>query len=134
MAAHRIVALGGNRTHLEGYSRELAADPRCEIVAVADENGISEYRNGLNRLLAAELKVPYLSLSEALSIPDVDIVISCVDIERRARVAKEVLACGKNLYLDKPLAGSVADAVAIADAADAAGYGARPQSGQCEEC
>ena len=86
MAAHRIVALGGNRTHLEGYSREFAADPRCEIVAVADENGISEYRNGLNRLLAAELKVPYLSLSEALSIPDVDIVISCVDIERRARV------------------------------------------------
>lgn len=121
MAAHRVVALGGNRTHLEGYAREFAADPRCELLAIADENAISEYRSGLNRLLAAELNVPYLSLTEALSIPDVDIVISCVDIERRAHVAQEVLSHGKNLYLDKPLAGSVADAVAIADAADAAG-------------
>ena len=121
MAAHRVVALGGNRSHLESYAREFAADPRCELVAVADESGISQYREGLNRLLAAELAVPYRSLPEALALPGVDVVVSCVDVERRARVAQAVLASGKHLFLDKPLAGSVEDARAIADAADAAG-------------
>lgn len=121
MAAHRVVALGGNRTHLESYAREFAADPRCELAAVADEPGLSQYREGLNRLLAAELDVPYLTLAEALALPGVDVVVSCVDVERRARVAQAALAAGKHLYLDKPLAGSVADARAIADAADAAG-------------
>ena len=121
MAAHRVVALGGNRTHLESYAREFAADPRCELVAVADESGIPQYREGLNRLLAAELAVPYLSLQEALALPGVDVVVSCVDVERRSRVAQAVLAGGKHLFLDKPLAGSVDDARAIADAADAAG-------------
>lgn len=121
MAAHRVVALGGNRTHLESYAREFADDPRCELVAVADERGLSQYREGLNRLLAAELGVPYLPLAAALALPGVDVVVSCVDIERRARVAQAALACGKHLYLDKPLAGSVAEARAIADAADAAG-------------
>ena len=120
-ARHRVVALGGNRTHLESYAREFADDPRCELVAVADESGLSQYREGLNRLLAAELAVPYVTLPEALALPGVDVVVSCVDVERRARVAQEVLAHGKHLFLDKPLAGSVADARAIADAADMAG-------------
>ncbi len=121
MARHRVVALGGNRTHLESYAREFAADPRCELVAVADEHDVSPYRDALNRLLAAELGVPYRSLPEALALPGVDVVVSCVDVERRARVAQAVLARGKHLYLDKPLAGTVADARAIADAADDAG-------------
>ena len=121
MARHRVVALGGNRSHLESYAREFAADPRCELVAVADESEVPQYRDGLNRLLAAELDVPYLTLSEALALPGVDVVVSCVDIERRSRVAQAVLARGTHLYLDKPLAGSVEDARAIADAADAAG-------------
>ena len=121
MAPYRVVALGGNRTHLEDYARQFAQDPRCDLVAVGDEIGISQYREGLNRLLAAELDVPYLSLSEALSLPGVDVVVSCVDIERRRRVAQEVLTQGKHLFLDKPLAGSVEDARAIADSADAAG-------------
>jgi predicted dehydrogenase len=120
-AQHRVVALGGNRSHLESYAREFADDPRCELVAVADESGISQYREGLNRLLAAELAVPYVTLPEALALPGVDVVVSCVDVERRSRVAQEVLAHGKHLFLDKPLAGSVADARAIADAADVAG-------------
>lgn len=121
MDTYKVVALGGKRTHLEGYARQFVADPRCDLVAVADETGLSQYREGLNRLLAAELDVPYLSLTEALSLPGVDIVVSCVDIERRSRVAQKVLSCGKHLYLDKPLANTVSAARAIADAADSAG-------------
>ena len=65
---HRVIGIGGNRTHLEGYIRSFAADLRCEVVAIADEPNLSEYREKLNRALAAEIEVPYVSLGEALDI------------------------------------------------------------------
>ena len=101
-----VIAVGGNRTHLENYARTFAADPRCELLAVADQPGLPEYREGLNRLLAAELEVPYLPLEQALALDGVDIAINCADVERRAPVARAILQAGKHLYADKPLAGS----------------------------
>ncbi len=121
MAKFGVVAVGGNRTHLEGYVRSFVADPRCELIAVADEPGLPEYREGLNRLLASELGVPYLQLEEVLARDEVHIMCICADIERRGRVARLCAGAGKHIYLDKPLAGSVEDARTIADAADAAG-------------
>ena len=118
MAKYGVVAVGGNRTHQESYAREFASDPRCDLIAVADESGLPEYREGLNRLLASELGVPYLSLDEALAREDVRIIDNCADVERRARVALKTLDAGKHLYMDKPLAASVEEAHTIADAAD----------------
>ena len=103
MAKYGVAAVGGNRTHLEGYARSFAADPRCELVAVTDEPGLPEYREGLNRLLASELGVPYLPLEEALGRDDVHIVCSCTDIERRGSVARKSAEAGKHIYQDKPL-------------------------------
>lgn len=120
-ARYGVVAVGGNRTHLEGYARTFAADPRCELKAVADQPGLSEYREGLNRLLAAELEVPYLPLEQALALDGVDIAINCADVERRAPVARAILEAGKHLYTDKPLAGTREAAREIAAAAAAAG-------------
>ena len=48
MSKYGVVAIGGNRTHQEGYAREFAADPRCELIAVADEPNLPGYREGLN--------------------------------------------------------------------------------------
>jgi predicted dehydrogenase len=121
MAKYGVIAVGGNRTHLEGYARSFASDPRCELIAIADEVGLPEYREGLNRLLASELGVPYLSLEEALARNDVHIVCICADVERRGRVGRLCAEAGKHIYLDKPLAGSVEDARMIADAAESAG-------------
>ena len=118
MVKYGVVAVGGNRTHQETYAREFASDPRCDLIAVADEPGLPEYREGLNRLLASELGVPYLSLDEALAREDVHIIDNCADVERRARVAIRAIEAGKHLYMDKPLAASVEEAHAIADAAD----------------
>ena len=120
-ARYGVVAVGGNRTHLEGYARTFAADPRCELKAVADQPGLPEYREGLNRLLAAELEVPYLPLEQALALDGVDIAINCADVERRAPVARAILEAGKHLYTDKPLAGTREAAREIAAAAAAAG-------------
>ena len=118
MAKFGIVAVGGNRTHQETYARDFASDPRCDLIAVADESGLPEYREGLNRLLASELGVPYLSLDEALAREDVHVIDNCADVERRARVALKTLEAGKHLYMDKPLAASVEEARSLADAAD----------------
>ena len=120
-ARYGVVAVGGNRTHLENYARQFAADPRCELKAVADQPGLPEYREGLNRLLAAELELPYLALEQALALEGVDIAINCADVERRAPVAVAILQAGKHLYADKPLAGTREAAREIAAAAAAAG-------------
>lgn len=121
-AKYGVLLIGGNRTHQEGYGRAFADDPRCEIVAVSDEKDIPEYRAGLGRLLASELGVPYIAdLDQALSCEDVHIVSMCADIERRGRVGKACAQAGKHIYLDKPLAGNVEDARAIADAVDETG-------------
>ena len=118
MVKYGVIAVGGNRTHQESYAREFASDPRCELIAVADEPGLPEYREGLNRLLASELGVPYLPLDEVLARDDVHIIDNCADVERRARVALKTLEAGKHLYMDKPLAASVEEAHAIAEAAE----------------
>lgn len=118
---HRVIGIGGNRTHLEGYIRSFAADPRCEVVAIADEPGLPEYREKLNRALAAELDLPYLALDEALALDGVDIACACPDVERRSRVLSRCFDAGVHVYMDKPLAGSVEAAREIEAAAVRAG-------------
>src|SRR5438034_11758892 len=94
-----VLLLGGARTHQEGYARAFAADPRCRLVAVADETDVPPERAALNRQLAAELDLPYLPrLDEGLARPDVDLVSVCVEHERRARVAVCCAQAGKHLY------------------------------------
>lgn len=122
MARYGVLLIGGNRTHQEGYGRAFAEDHRCKIIAVADEPNIPEYRAGLNRLLAHEMGVPYLpDLGSALQRSDVNLVSMCADVERRGRVGVMCAEAGKHIYFDKPLAGSVEDARAIADAVEKAG-------------
>jgi predicted dehydrogenase len=89
---------------------------------VTDEPGLPAYRDALNRTLASELGVPYLEdLDGVLARDDVDIVSMCADVERRGRIGPKCALAGKHLYLDKPLAGSVQDAQAIAEAVEKAG-------------
>jgi len=122
MSRYGVLLVGGNRTHQENYGRAFAADPRCRLVGVADEPGLSPYRDSLNRMLAAELDIPiFPDLETGLARPEVQIVSMVADVERRGRVAARCAEAGKHLYLDKPLAGSVEDARTIADAVARAG-------------
>jgi myo-inositol 2-dehydrogenase/D-chiro-inositol 1-dehydrogenase len=117
-----VLLLGGGRTHQESYALDFRGDPRCRLVALADEADVTPARDALNRWLAAELAIPYISgLDEALSRPDVDLVSVCVEHERRARVAVRSAEAGKHIYLDKPIACTVPGARAIAAAAERAG-------------
>ena len=119
MAEYGVLIVGGNRTHQEGHAATFAAHPKCRLVASADEPDVPDTIARLNRDLAGELGIPYIpDLDKALARDDVHIVSSTPNVERRGRVAVRCIEAGKHVYLDKPLAGSLADADAIVAAAE----------------
>src|SRR5262249_5922512 len=119
---YRILLLGGTRTHQEGYARSFQADPRCRLVAVADEARVPAEREALNQQLASELELPYVAgLDAALAWRGGDAVGVGGGDGRGGRVAVLCAGGGKPLYLDKPIACTVPGARAIAAAVRAAG-------------
>jgi predicted dehydrogenase len=109
-------------THQEIYAPAFAADPRCRLVAVADESDVPPKRASLNQLLAQDLGLPYIrDLDSALSRDDVHIVSVCPEPERRGRVTVRCACAGKHVYIDKPMAASVSDAAAVVAAVREAG-------------
>lgn len=109
-----ILLVAGDHTHQTSYAEELAADERCHLIGLTDESEITPRRRELNARLADRLGIPVLpELSQALARDDVHIVSICAEPIRRGRIAVLAAHAGKHLYLDKPLAGSLADAEAI---------------------
>lgn len=105
----------GNRgeTHSEAYEDV----PGVTVTAVAD---IDE--DAANRL-ADEYGIPhvYTDFREMLDDSGVDAVDVCVHNNLHEPMAVAAFEAGKHVFCEKPLAGSYADAKAIADAAEAAG-------------
>jgi len=117
-----VLLVAGSHTHQENYAEAFAADPRCRLVGVTDEPGVSSRRRALNDRLAQQLGIPYLDdLAAALQRDDVQIVSICAEPERRGPIAVAAAEAGKHLYLDKPLAASSAQAEAIVAAVQSAG-------------
>lgn len=120
MRRYKVILAGGDRTHQEQYARHFRDSGRCDIVAVTDAPGVSAERYALNAALAARFEVPYVPLETALALPS-DIASICVGTMNRATVATAFAAAGRHLYLDKPIAASLADSRAIAAAVNRAG-------------
>jgi len=117
-----VLLATGLRTHQENYALAFKADPRCRLIAVADEADVPPRRAEWNRKFAEEMNLPYIpNLDDALARDDVDIVSVCSEHERRGRVAVKCAQAGKHLYLDKPMTCSVADADAVVAAVEKAG-------------
>jgi predicted dehydrogenase len=107
---YRVLLIAGDRTHQEGYAAAFNADPRSEIVAVADEADVSGQRHEWNKAMADRYHVPYLAnLDEALARPDIDLISVCPEIERRGRLVVRCAIRELPLFLDKPLAGTAGD-------------------------
>jgi predicted dehydrogenase len=99
--------------HLESYQ----GIPGAEIVAVADINEAVAQR------VAAEFKIPnvYSNYHDLLQRDDIDAVDICLhnNLHRPASVA--AMEAGKEVYCEKPMAGSYADAKIMYDTAQALG-------------
>jgi predicted dehydrogenase len=96
--------------------RALAETPGAQVVAVADLdpkrlNTISK------RFPAVRTTLDHRSL---ISDPAVDAVCIATPISTHRRLAEEAFAAGKHVFVEKPLAGTVADADAIVRASEIA--------------
>jgi len=97
--------------------RNFSEAPGGEAVAVAD---LSE-----ERLAAIRKRFPAVRTTrdhrELFADKDVDAVCIVTPISTHRALAEEALASGKHVFVEKPLAGTVADAEAIVRAAERAG-------------
>ncbi len=111
-----LLLVGGNHTHQENYARALAADPRCRLIGLTDQSGVSARRQQLSADLARELQIPYLDdFDSAIRRSDVQLVSICADPERREEITIACAQAGKHLYLDKDPAPTVAAARRIGE-------------------
>ncbi len=112
------------RTGLIGYgywgnnlARNIAASAALTLVGIAD--GAEDQRR------AAASAYPNISvwssLDEALADADLDAVVIATPAVTHAPLALQAIAAGRHVLVEKPLAMTVADATAVADAAEAAG-------------
>ncbi len=106
-----VLIATGAMSHQENYALGFQQDKRSNVVAVSDEKDVDERRARLNQKLADQLRVPYIrDLDEALARRGVDVVSVCTEHHRQGRVAIRCAEAGKHIYIDKPVAGSLAEA------------------------
>jgi myo-inositol 2-dehydrogenase/D-chiro-inositol 1-dehydrogenase len=63
----------------------------------------------------------YIELDEMLSGPDLDAVVVCAPTSLHAGIAQTAFAAGRSVYLEKPIATTLADGRAVIEAQRAAG-------------
>lgn len=95
-------------SHIPGY----AANGNCELTAIADiaESSLAGVREKWHFLRE------YRDCSELLGTEKPDLVSICLPNKFHARYAIEAMECGCDVILEKPVAISMAEALAIRDA------------------
>lgn len=108
--------------HQKGYAPLFAAHPDVRIVVVTDEPDIPKWMHAVNQEFAERYGVPYLrGVDAALASPEVVMVSVCSEPTRHARLAMAAARAGKHIWVDKPIAVSLAEADQLVAAVDAAG-------------
>ncbi|MBC8873856.1 MAG: Gfo/Idh/MocA family oxidoreductase [Planctomycetes bacterium] len=117
-----VLLVAGDHTHQPMYAGVFASDPRCRLIGLTDAADITSRRRQLNEQFADALGIPLLpDMDAALVRDDVHIVSVCAEPIRRGRIIVRAARAGKHVYLDKPLAGSLADADSVVTAVRDAG-------------
>ena len=109
-----ILGAGIGAQHMEGY----CAHPGVFHVATVCDRDLARAEK-----LAATTSgcVAVTDIAAVMADPDVDIVDICLPPHLHGPVALQAFAAGKHVICEKPLAGSVVEADAMAEAARAAG-------------
>ena len=95
----------GQAAHLRNY----VMVPNCEVVAISD------VKPGHAQLVAAKWGIPayYTSHTELLAHEQLDAIVAIQPFTRHGTLIPELLASGKPVLTEKPIAGSVAQAQRI---------------------
>lgn len=130
-ATIRVGVIGLDTSHALAFTKELnrtetsSGSPRLRVVA-AYPFGSHDIQSSASRIPAFTTDIRALGVEVVDSIADLLKQVDCVLLETNdgrlhLEQAKEVFAAKKPVFIDKPLAASLADALAIYDAAEASG-------------
>jgi predicted dehydrogenase len=111
----RVGVVGAGKISSQ-YSATLSRLSQVEVTAVAD----------LDRVRAQALAGRHpgarvVGMPDLYAAPDVDVVLNLTTPNQHAAVALAAIAAGKHVYGEKPLAATGSDALAVVEAATAAG-------------
>jgi predicted dehydrogenase len=101
------------KVHLPNF----LSNPECEVVALA------ELRPQLGRKVQSRLGIPrlYASHEELAADPDVKAVGVSAGLSVQGDIARDLLLAGKHVFMEKPMAVSIAQAQEIVEAARSSG-------------
>ena len=109
------IAIVGLGVISRAYLETIAQHPAIRIVAVADLDAARA------DAVAAELGAEALTVADAIAHPEVETVLNLTIPAAHAEVALAAIAAGKDVFGEKPLTATLAEAVEVISAAEAAG-------------
>ncbi len=130
MKKYRLGVIGFAHMHVNELVAQFIALEQVELIACADtiprvpsltEVDGSRRANLKRALAAASSPREYKNYTEMLDAEDLDIVIFCPEISRHAEVAEALADRGIHMVTEKPMAGSLSDALRMVRAARTAG-------------
>ena len=104
----RVGIVGCGRAATSLHAPALRRVDRARVVALSDTDSERLQRLGARCAGAAE----YSDYRELLADPRVDLVAVCVPVTQHAEVAAAALHAAKHVFIEKPLALTLADAIA----------------------
>jgi len=118
----RIGFVGVGRMGQCAHLRNYAVIPECQVVAVAD------VRQETARQVAAAYGIPnvYPDAATMLANEDLDGIVASQQFEHHVRLLPELLKAGKPLFIEKPLAASVAGGQALLEKIESSGTWVMP--------
>ena len=109
------IAIVGLGVISRAYLETIAQHPAIRIVAVADLDAARA------DAVAAELGAEALTVADAIAHPEVETVLNLTIPAAHAEVALAAIAAGKDVFGEKPLTATLAEAVEVMAAAQTAG-------------
>lgn len=103
----------GNGIIGESHLAAYAEIPECEVVAICDIN--EERLNEIGDKYGIEKR--FTNIGTLLALEEIEAVDVCLHNNLHAPVAIEAMEKGKHVYCEKPMSGSYADSLKMAEAA-----------------
>jgi predicted dehydrogenase len=107
-----VIGVGGRGTYVARQFADVGqADNSCQIVAVCDV-----YQKRVTENKKAHNCEGYLDYHEVLNRPDIDAVIVATPDHWHGKIALEAMAKGKDVYCEKPMVHTIAEARQLVNA------------------
>ncbi|MDP3517933.1 MAG: Gfo/Idh/MocA family oxidoreductase [Pseudohongiella sp.] len=114
---HNLVVIGTGTMGQE-HMRVAALLGRARVLGIYDQQPESmDAAEATYRLVSSDPLRRYADLESACNDPDADVLMICTPNFTHFEVLKTALSSGKPIFLEKPMATTLADAIAIVEAA-----------------